>query len=204
MRKNSRQRKGSFDYYLILATCVVLTIISVICVYGMFYFKFAQIQQLAPHIKTAYMEKMNLAVSPFIISLILLLAICVPKRLVPSHWLKLFALMVPILVVVGFVWGVVTSLQVSLCVSLLLQLIVLLLALFGNENLNFEKKGYWLRVGSSAIHLGLILFILDLFYYQKPTLHLLLFWVTTAATVVGMICSFYSEAIATLLRKRKQ
>ena len=38
--------KSSYDYYLILATAVVLFVISAICIYGMFYFKLAQVQQL--------------------------------------------------------------------------------------------------------------------------------------------------------------
>ena len=197
-------RKGSYDYYLILATCTVPAIISVICVYGMFYFKFAQIQQMATPVKTAYMEKMNLAVSPFIISLILLLGICVPKRLLPVRWLNYFAVALLIIVILtGSLWGVVTALQVSLCITLILQFVVLMMALAGNENLHFEKKGYWLRVGSSAMHLGLILFILDLFFYQNPFLHLLLFWVTTAATVGGMIGCFYSQAIASFVKRMR-
>ncbi len=66
---------------------------------------------------------------------------------------------------------------------------------------NFEKKGYWLRVGSSAMHLGLILFILDLFFYKNQTLHLPLFWVTTVATTGGMIACFYSQSIASLVQR---
>jgi len=196
------KQKGSYDYYLILATCAVLAIISIICIYGMFYFKFAQIQQMAPHVKAAYMGRMNMAVSPFIICLILLLGICVPKRLLPVRWLNRFAVALLLLVViVSFVWGVVTALQISLCITLVLQLMVLAMALSGSEKLNFEKKGYWLRVGSSAMHLGLILFILDLFFHHNQILHLSLFWVTTVATVAGMISCFYSESIAALVKR---
>ena len=77
------KRKGSYDYSLILATVGVLFGISVICIFGMFYFKIANIQQLPPMEKYIYMNRMNLAVAPFIITLILLLGICVPKRLLP-------------------------------------------------------------------------------------------------------------------------
>ena len=40
------KKKSSYDFYLVLATAAVLFIISVICVYGMFYFKLAQIHQM--------------------------------------------------------------------------------------------------------------------------------------------------------------
>lgn len=198
-------KKPSYDFYLILATVVVLSIISGICVYGMFYFKFAQLQQMAAPVKVAYMERMNQIVSPFIIALIVILAVCVPKRLLPTDWLNRFAL--ALLLVIGGVtwfWGVVTALQVALCLTLALQAIVLALALAGNQRLNFEKKGYWLRVGSSAMHLGLILFILDLFFYKHQTLHLALFWVTTVATVLGMIGCFYSPTLAEMVAKRRR
>ena len=194
------QKKTSYDFYLILATATVLAIISGICVYGMFYFKFAQLQQMAAPVKVAYMERMNQVVSPFIIALILLLAVCVPKRLLPSVWLNRFAL--ALLAVIGVVvglFGVVMALKVALCVTLLLQFVVLCMALAGNQRLNFERKGYWLRVGSSLLHLGLILFILDLFFCQQRALHLALFWVTTVATVLGMIGCFYSPALARLM-----
>jgi multisubunit Na+/H+ antiporter MnhC subunit len=199
------QNKSSYDFYLILATVIVLSIISMICVYGMFYFKFAQLQQMAAPVKSAYMERMNQAVSPFIIALIILLAICVPKRLLPTAWLNRFAL--GLLVAIGAVtWisGVVMALKVALGLTLVLQAVVLVMAVAGNQRLNFAKKGYWLRVGSSCLHLGVILFILDLFFTDRQTLHLALFWVTTVFTVLGMIGCFYSPALAGMMRRGKE
>ena len=198
-------KKTSYDFILIIATVVVLSIISGICIYGMFYFKFAQLQQMAVPVQAAYMDRMNQIVSPFIIALIVLLAICVPKRLLPTDWLNRFAL--ALLSVIGAVtwkWGVVMALKVALCLTLALQAVVLVMAIAGNQRLNFEKKGYWVRVGSSAMHLGLILFILDLFFYKQQTLHLALFWVTTVATVLGMIGCFYSPALAGAMERRRQ
>lgn len=198
-------KKNSYDFFLILATVVVLAIISGICVYGMFYFKLAQLQNMAPAVKGAYMERMNQIVSPFIIILIVILAICVPKRLLPTRWLNRFAVLLLLLIgAVAWVWGVVMALEVALCVTLALQIVVLVLALTGNQRLNFEKKGYWLRVGSSCMHLGLILFILDLFFYKQQTLHLALFWVTTVATVLGMIGCFYSPYLAEIVLRRRR
>lgn len=197
------KKKSSYDYYLIIATAVVLTIISAICVYGMFYFKLAQIHQMAPDMKMAYMNRMNQVISPFIICLILLLSICVPKRLLPTRWLNRFAaVMIVLSVIISLAAGIKNALLVLLTASLVLQLAVLAMAVAGSEQLNFEKKGYWVRVGSSLIHLGLILFILDLFLHEKKTLHLVLFWVTTAATTVGMIFCFYSETVVGLLKNR--
>lgn len=197
------KKKSSYDYYLILATALVLFAISAICIHGMFYFKFAQLQQMAPQLKIAYMERMNAVMTPFIIALILLLVICVPKRLLPVLWLNRFAaLLAASGAGVWYFWGGAAALLAVLAVAALLQFVVLLLAIAGNQHLYFEKKGYWLRVGSSALHLGLILFILDLFLYRYQPLHLFLFWMTTAATTVGMVNCFYAEPLANWLREK--
>jgi hypothetical protein len=198
---NSR-RTQSLDYYLILATVGVLFALSVICIFGMFYFKFASVQQLPPMEKMAYMEQMNQVVTPFIIGLILLLGICVPKRLLSAQWLIRFGVALGI---GGFgvsLWlGVTNGLLVVLVASLLLQLVVLILAVAGSKRLHFEKSGYWVRVGSSLIHLGFILFVLDLMLYKHLSLHLFLFWVTTGSSVMGMLCCFYSQGIAAAVSK---
>lgn len=198
------KKKISYDFYLILGTVIVLFAISVICVYGMFYFKFAQVNEMQAAVKMSYMNEMNRVISPFLIGLILLLGICVPKRLLPTIWLNRFAvLLLAVVTTVAWLYGIKLALKVNLYVALVLQFIVLGLALSGNEILHFEKKGYWVRVGSSAMHLGIILFILDLFFYQYQSLHLIIFWCTTFFTVVGMIGCFYSESIVRLVSRIK-
>ena len=199
------QKKASYDFYLILATTVVLAAISGICIWAMFYFKMAQIQDMAPMVKVAWQNRMNTIVAPFIISLILLLGTCVPKRLLSTTWLNRFAVfLVMVAALTSWLAGVKTGLLVILCAAMVLQLLILIMALFGSTHLNFEKKGYWARVGSSLIHLGLVLFILDLFFHRQQTLHLLLFWITTGATVLGMTCCFYAESIAKLFTTTSQ
>lgn len=200
--KQNQKKSASLDYYLILATVGVLFAISVICVYGMFYFKFASLQQLPAAEKMVYMNQMNTVVAPFIIGLILLLGVCVPKRLLPATNLLQVAVALSVVCLVVSVWqGVKVGLIVVLTASLLLQLIVLVMAVAGSKHLHFEKSGYWVRVGSSLIHLGLILFILDLLLYKHLTLHLLLFWVTTGASVLGMLFCFYAQGVAEFVKR---
>ena len=196
--------KSSYDFYLILATTVVLFAICLISIYGMFYFKFAQIHQMAPAVKMAYMNRMNTIVAPFVICLILLLGICVPKRLLPTAWLnRITVLLVMCALLTGFIAGGKASLLLILGSSLVLQMIVLVLVLSGSKNLHFHKKGYWVRLGSSLIHLGLILFVLDLFLYERQALHLFLFWLTTGASVAGMLLCFYAESVVNFVTGRQ-
>ena len=201
---NEKKRKGSIDFYMILATAGVLFIISIICIFGMFYFKLAAVHQLPPPEKLAYMNRMNMVVAPFIIALILLVGICVPKRLLPVRGLGWFSAVLLGITVLVSVWlGIRTGLLVALAASLVLQIVVLVLAISGSQRLHFEKSGYWVRVGSSLIHLGLILFVLDLLLYKHHSLHLILFWITTGSTVLGMLFCFYSQTVAGIFRKRK-
>ena len=194
--------KRSYDFYLILATAVLLFFISVICIYGMFYFKLAQIHQMATPLKVAHMNRMNDFISPFLIGLILLLGICVPKRMLPTTWLHRFCV---VLFISGFIvcliFGVRSGLLFILMTSVVLQIAVLFMAIADSKRLTFERKGYWLRIGSSLIHLGIILFILDLFFYEKHALHLFLFWMTTVAVVLGMFFCFYSERMVRLIKQ---
>jgi len=200
MRLNKIKFKSSYDFYLILATTIILFAICLISIYGMFYFKFAQINQMAPALKITYMNRMNTVISPFAVCLILLLGICVPKRLLPTAWLNRATLLLLFgTVLTSLIWGGRASLYFILAASLILQVVVLLMALSGSKKLNFHKKGYWVRLGSSLIHLGLILFVLDLLLYEKMTLHLFLFWVTTCTSVLGMVFSFYAESVVRLI-----
>ena len=194
--------KSSYDYYLILATSVVLFIISALCICAMFYFKLEQIQQQPMMIKIRYMENMNTLIAPFVIALIVLLGVCVPKRLLPTVWLNRFsAVLVVLAFIISFIWNVKVGLAFVLIVSAVLQIVVLFMALAGSKNLNFEKTGYWIRVGSSLLHLGLIAFILDAFFYRYQQLHLILFRVTTISTTLGMLACFYADFFSMLIKR---
>ena len=196
------KEKRPYDYYLILATALILFLISTICIYAMFYFKLAMIHQMPQEMKAAYMNRMNAWLSPFVVGLVVLLGICVPKRLLPTIWLNRFAVILTLIaLLVSLLLGVDAGLKFILVASLGLQLPVLILALGGHKGLWFEKTGYWVRIGSSLVHLGLILFILDLFFHKIRALHLPLFWTTVSATSTGMICCFYSGTLIRILAK---
>jgi len=199
-----RPRAASYDYYLILATVMVLFAISALCVYAMFAFKLAQVQSLAPAAKLAHMERLNHIAAPLIIALITLLGICIPKRLLPTNWLNRFAvLLLASAGTVAAIYGVKAALLVILAASLILQLAVLVLAVTASGLLRFERSGYWLRLGSTLMHLGLILFVLDLFFFRQRLLHLALFWTTTVATTSGMVFCFYAHPLARMLQRGK-
>jgi hypothetical protein len=124
--------------------------------------------------------------------------------LLPTVWLnRITIILLACVVPIGFLYGVKAGLFFMLAASLALQTVVFLMALAGSKSLHFHKKGYWVRLGSSLIHLGLIIFILDLFFYEYKTLHLVLFWVTTGTSILGMVFCFYAEAVVIYVAGRQ-
>lgn len=117
-------------------------------------------------------------------------------------WLTRFA---SVLVVSAAAASLFISLKAGLvtvlAISLALQSVILIMAVAGSEHLKFNKKGYWVRTGSSLIHIAIIIFVFDLFFYHYHQLHLVLFWVTTLAAVPGMLFSFYADGVANLIKR---
>jgi hypothetical protein len=168
----------------------------------MFYFKLAQVHQMPVAEKVDYMNSMNTVMAPFLIALIVLLGICVPKRLLPTSWLNWFSsVLVVLALAVSLIWDLTAGFVFVLFVSLTLQIVVLVMAIAGSKELNFEKKGYWVRVGSSLLHLGLILFILDLFFHHYQMFHLVVFWITVISSLLGMVFCFYAESFSRWIKK---
>ncbi|MEW6220476.1 MAG: hypothetical protein AB1634_13210 [Thermodesulfobacteriota bacterium] len=197
------QRRFGYDFLLVLATTVVLAVISALCIYSMFAYKTAVGAAALPAARAAHMARMNGLVAPWLIALILILAICVPKRLLPVAWLHRLTGGLAILVVGVSAWhGLPVALLVVIIAATILQLVILALAVTGSPLLRFERKGYWLRVGSASLHLGLLLFLCDLHVVGHPGWHPFLFWAATVSFAVGLTCSFYADALVRLVRQQ--
>ncbi len=176
-------------------------------------------------LREMYLEKMNNLVSPYVIALLLALGICVPKRLFSAKGLTIAAiLMIVATIGVSVIADSIIALAVVLYISFALQLVVFILVMSGMK-LHFEKTGYWMRVGSSLIHLGFIIFVLDFLFLKeglvidsynifidlnplnaidpsiKTRTHLVIFWISTVMMSVGCLLTFYAPEIK---KKRDQ
>jgi hypothetical protein len=86
--------------------------------------------------------------------------------------------------------GVRFALGLVLGLSALLQTAILALVLAG-ARLRFAGRGLALRSGSSLLHLGTVLFTLDLVALQGSPWHIPLFWLSTALLTAGCVLTFY-------------
>jgi len=193
----------NYDYYLIILTALILFAIGLVCVYGITYYNYLAVNpQWTGTIRYYhYIDDMNSYLYPFLVLLLLTLGLCIPKRIFEQDFLiKFGALTLGATLVLTFLSGIEKGLVFLLAVMIVVQGFVLIRTIKKSEALRFEKEGYAGRVGSSLLHLGLMVLIFNFMTLQGSSFHLLIFWVGMIMITVGNIFSFYPEWINSLLK----
>lgn len=187
------KRPLGWDITLTLLTSLTLAAFGILCLFGMFHYKYAS--PSPSWSVTAYQMMMNRLAAPLTILLILWLVLCIPKRLFSRKTLFGYsAAVVGVSLAAYPLLGLAAALSIALLLSSALQTIILLLVVFG-ASLKFSRRGLAVRIGSSLIHLGFVLFILDLTMLQGSPWHLPLFWVGTVLMTGGCVLTFYFPRI---------
>ena len=187
--------KKNYDYLLTLASVVVLFLIAILCIGSMFYFKWAQIQNYPPNLKVAYEYHMNEIASPLLVALLILLGLCIPKRIMNFRTLIGFSIAVLFGAIAAWlIYNWRAALLVVLASATIIQTIVFFLTLIGKK-LDFKQEGYLRRLGSCLIHLGLLLICLDVLLLKPMGFLEILFWTATGMVVVGLVMSLYQEEL---------
>ena len=183
------RRPIGWDLALVLLTAVTLAGFGVLALWGMFYYKShaAQPDWSVP----AFQEMMNRLASPLVVLLIVWLVLCIPKRLFSRRALFGYS---GVLIALGIaalpVAGMRPALGLVLALSAALQVVILGFVLAG-ARLRFSGRGLALRTGSTLIHLGLVLFTLDLVALQGSRWHIPLFWFATGLLTAGCVLTFF-------------
>ncbi len=196
----------NLNYILILLTIFILVAIGVIFIYGSSY-SWVQSLQFANWRQTVtyqnYVSDMNVAVLPLSVALVILLGLCVPKRIFSGvALLQSMAALLVVSVLVVLVYGLKPGIGFLLITAVLIQAVVIGMTLVGSKRLSYEVNGFYLQIGSAVLHLGFILFVFDFVLLGESTLHLTVYWVSTVLISVGMILSFYSGEISRLAEER--
>jgi hypothetical protein len=183
------RRPIGWDLALVLLTAATFAAFGALALWGMFRYKS---HALRPDWSVAaFQETMNRAAAPLVVLLIVWLVLCIPKRLFSRRALLAYcAGMAAVGLAVLPSHGVRAALGVVLALSAALQAVILALVLFG-ARLRFSGHGLALRAGSSLLHLGVVLFTLDLVALQGSPWHIPLFWVATALLTAGCVLTFY-------------
>jgi len=65
----------------------------------------------------------------------------------------------------------------------------------------FEKEGYIVRLGSTLLHLGIVIIIFNFVSLREVSYHITVFWVGTFFITVGNVLSFYPDRISRVFHK---
>ncbi|MBS1263535.1 MAG: hypothetical protein MAG715_00718 [Methanonatronarchaeales archaeon] len=180
---------------LIIYTSLVLLVIGAVSIYGIYLYQENQ-SRSADWTSTQeyleYVDYMNLAATPPVAAVMVLLTVCIPRRLLNVRNLVTVAGAIIVLSAAAAVpLNLVAGLTLLLSATAGVQSISLVETLRGSE-MDYRKKGHVAHVGSALLHLGVVLLLLDLTSVPKHhEAHLTLFWASTAFFMAGMVLSFF-------------
>ncbi len=194
-------RQRSWDFGLTVVTVLLLATLGVQSFVGTL-FAWAAIRSLpgweAGAGYTGYVALMNAIAAPQIVALVVVMGLCVPKRLFARRPLLLVSLA---MVAVGAIAALVLrSLAGGLAVYLLLaaaiQLAVVVMTVAGVRGPSYLTEGRLTKTGSGLLHLGFVVFAIVVVALQKSPLMMPVFAVSGLLVTVGTALSFYAWRFA--------
>lgn len=192
----------NYDYYLIIFTTLILFMIGAVSLYGITYYNYLAVD--SGWTKTAqysqYIDEMDSYLYQFLVLLLISLGLCIPKRLFEQDiLLKFSAIILGMTVILTIFSNIETGLGFILTLMTVVQSVVLIMTIRKSKSIRFEKEGYIARMGSSLLHLGLVLIILNFVSLRDSPYHLLIFWFGVIFITIGNVFSFYPEKTASFL-----
>lgn len=200
IRQNFQRQR--YDYYLIILTGLILFAVGLVSLYGITYYNYLAVNpQWTRTIQyMQYIDDMNSYLYPFLVLLLVSLGLCIPKRLFEQDILiKFSAFALGATLILSALYGIEAGLGFILAVMTGVQGLVLILTLKKSRAIRYEKEGHIARLGSSLLHLGVVLLIFNFVSLRESPLHISIFWSGMLLITVGNIFSFYPHKISLLL-----
>ena len=194
-------RQRSWDFALTVITVVLLACLGVQSFIGTIWVLFAERtilgwEQGAGY--TSYVSAMNAIAAPQILALVVVMGLCVPKRLFSRRLLIGVSLA---MVATGVVAGMATSslgrgLAVYLGLAAAIQVAVVAMTVAGVRGPSYLTEGRLTKTGSGLLHLGFIVFGIVVVALQSSSLMLPVFSASAVLVTVGTAMAFYADRIA--------
>lgn len=194
-------RQRTWDFGLTVITVVLLASLGVQSFIGTLYVWWAQ-RAVQGWDQTggydAFVNTMNAIAAPQLVLLVVVMGLCVPKRLFSRRvLLAVSAAMVAAGIVAWTVTGsIAQALALYLALAALIQVAVVALTAAGARGPSYLTEGRLTKLGSGLLHLGFIVFGIVVAVLQGSTFMLPIFWAATALSVGGTLLSFYAEKLA--------
>jgi hypothetical protein len=145
----------------------------------------------------AFVSVMNAIAAPLVIALVVVLGLCVPKRILSRDallWTS--ATMVGLGLLGWLVTGdAATGLALYLVAAAALQLVVVFLTAKGARELDYLTEGRVTRLGSALLHLVIIVFVFVVVALQGSDLLLPVFFAGAILLVAGSAMSFWARKL---------
>jgi len=145
-----------------------------------------------------FVAVMNALAAPQVVLLVVVMGLCVPKRLFSRNALiAVSAGMLLAGVAVGAGTGdLATGLAAYLLLAGLIQVAVVVLTIAGARGPSYLTEGRLTKTGSGLLHLGFVVFAFVVVALQRSTWMLPVFWAAAALTIAGTVLSFYADRFA--------
>ena len=193
-------RQRTWDFSLTVITVILLASLGVQSFIGTIYVWWAQ--RTVPAWEQvgydSFVSAMNLIAAPQVVLLVVVMGLCVPKRLFSRRLLVAVSVGMVLLgaVVVVATESLQTGLAVYLALAGLIQLGVVLLTAAGARGPSYLTEGRLTKLGSGLLHLGFIVFAIVVVAMQGSAFMIEVFWVAAVLIVGGTAMSFYASRIA--------
>jgi hypothetical protein len=194
-------RQRSWDFALTVITVVLLASLGVQSFVGTIWVLFAEKtipgwEQGAGY--TSYVTAMNAIAAPQILALVVVMGLCVPKRLFSRRLLLGVSVA---MVAAGVAAGVASSdlgrgLAVYLGLAAAIQVAVVVMTVAGVRGPSYLTQGRLTKTGSGLLHLGFIVFGIVIVALQRSPLMLPVFSASAVLVTVGTAMAFYADRLA--------
>ena len=147
---------------------------------------------------SSYVATMNGIAAPLIVGLVVVMGLCVPKRLFARRALLWVSVA---MAAVGVVAGLLLrdlgeGLAIYLLLAAAIQLAVVVMTVAGVRGPTYLTEGRLTKAGSGLLHLGFIIFAIVVVALQKSPMMLPVFWVSAVLVTGGTALSFYASSFA--------
>ncbi|MCX8007908.1 MAG: hypothetical protein N3B11_07365 [Coriobacteriia bacterium] len=191
------RRRTAWDFALMMATVALLVALGAQSLLGTLYAWWAYRNEPGWEATgyPAFVTVMNAIAAPLAVALVVVMGLCVPKRLFSRRALvAVSAVLVGVGVSVAAVEdSVQAGLTAYLALAALLQCAVVVLTLADAGGLAYMAEGRAAKVGSGLLHLGFVVFALTVVALQSSSAMLPAFVASALLLAGGSALSFYSR-----------
>jgi hypothetical protein len=192
--------RRNWDFALTLITVALLGALGVQSFFGTLYSWWAQRANPSWE-QTSYLsfvDTMNAIAAPMVVLLVVVMGLCVPKRLFSRT--ALVVVSAGMLVAGVVAWAVTgdlgDGLAVYLALAALIQVAVVALTVAGARAPSYVTEGRLTKTGSGLLHLGIVGFAFVVVALQRSPFLMPVFWAVAVCTIAGTVLSFYAGSFS--------